>query len=50
MDGVDRFAGGIWCAPVSDWPTLLAEDAFTRLDMLQRLTRGTTPITTAPGR
>jgi len=44
---VDRLrAGGIWCAPVSDWPTLLAEEAFVRLDMLQRLTRGATPITT----
>ena len=44
---VDRLrASSIWCAPVSDWPTLLAEDAFTRLDMLQRLTRGATPITT----
>ena len=44
---VDRLrAGGIWCAPVSDWPTLLAEDAFIRLDMLQCLTRGATPITT----
>jgi len=44
---VDRLrADGIWCAPVSDWPTLLAEEAFIRLDMLQRLTRGTTPITT----
>jgi crotonobetainyl-CoA:carnitine CoA-transferase CaiB-like acyl-CoA transferase len=44
---VDRLrADGIWCAPVSDWPTLLAEESFIRLDMLQRLTRGTTPITT----
>jgi len=39
-------AGGIWCAPVSDWPTLLAEDAFIRLDMLQRVARGGTAITT----
>lgn len=39
-------ADGIWCAPVSDWPTLLTEEAFTRLDMLQRLKRGATPITT----
>ncbi|MGN6820211.1 MAG: CaiB/BaiF CoA transferase family protein [Sphingomonas sp.] len=46
-DWLDRLeADGIWCAPVSDWPTLLAENAFTRLDMLQRITRDTTPITT----
>jgi len=32
----------IWCAPVNDWPTLLAEDAFRRLDMLQQIGRGVT--------
>lgn len=30
----------IWCAPVNDWPRLLAEDAFKRLDMLQHIERG----------
>jgi len=45
--GVERLrADSIWCAPVSDWPALLAEKAFTRLDMLQRINRGATPITT----
>ena len=39
-------ADGIWCAPVSDWPTLLGEQAFARLDLLQRINRGATPITT----
>ena len=29
----------VWCAPVLDWPTMLAEEAFTRLDMLQTVTR-----------
>ncbi|WP_066587667.1 CaiB/BaiF CoA transferase family protein [Sphingomonas pruni] len=44
---IDRLrADGIWCAPVDDWPTLLGEEAFTRLDMLQRVARGSTPITT----
>ncbi len=44
---VDRFRNaGIWCAPVSDWPTLLREPAFERLDMLQQLRRGMTPIAT----
>lgn len=37
---------GIWCAPVSDWPTLLRTPAFERLDMLQQLRRGDTPIAT----
>lgn len=44
---IDRLrADGIWCAPVGDWPTLLGEEAFRRLDMLQRVARGSTPITT----
>ncbi len=32
----------IWCAPVNDWPALLAEDAFQRLDMLQQVGRAVT--------
>lgn len=36
----------IWCAPVNDWPTLLRERAFQRLDMLQQVGRGAVPITT----
>ena len=32
----------IWCAPVNDWPHLLAEDAFQRLEMLQQIGRGVT--------
>lgn len=28
---------GIWCAPVLQWPELLASEAFRRLDMLQTL-------------
>ena len=44
---IDRLrADGIWCAPVLDWPILLGESAFTRLDMLQPVARGGTPITT----
>ncbi len=39
-------AHDIWCAPVNDWPQLLAEDAFRRLDMLQQIERGTTRIAT----
>jgi crotonobetainyl-CoA:carnitine CoA-transferase CaiB-like acyl-CoA transferase len=27
----------VWCAPVLDWPALLASDAFRRLDLLQVL-------------
>jgi CoA:oxalate CoA-transferase len=29
-------AHDIWCAPVNDWPALLSEKAFQRLDMLQQ--------------
>lgn len=29
----------VWCAPVLDWPALLAGEAFRRLDMLQSLRR-----------
>jgi len=32
----------VWCAPVNDWPRLLAEDAFQRLEMLQQIGRGVT--------
>jgi crotonobetainyl-CoA:carnitine CoA-transferase CaiB-like acyl-CoA transferase len=42
---IDRLSG-VWCAPVNDWPRLLAEDAFKRLDMLQQIERGLTRITT----
>jgi len=33
----------IWCAPVLDWPALLASEAFKRLDMLQQAGGLTTP-------
>lgn len=36
----------IWCAPVNDWPALLSEQAFQRLDMLQDIRRGSTRIAT----
>src|SRR3546814_14538741 len=36
-------AHDIWCAPVLDWPALLASDAFARLGMLQRTDVVTTP-------
>jgi crotonobetainyl-CoA:carnitine CoA-transferase CaiB-like acyl-CoA transferase len=36
----------IWCAPVMDWPGLLASTAFRRLDMLQSVSRGETAILT----
>lgn len=39
-------AHDIWCAPVKDWPQLLAEDAFKRLDMLQQIERGAARIAT----
>lgn len=29
----------IWCAPVMNWPQLLSEEAFKRLDMLQTVSR-----------
>lgn len=32
-------SGDIWCAPVMNWPQLLAEEAFRRLDMLQTVSR-----------
>ena len=28
----------LWCAPVLDWPALLASEGFRRLDMLQQIT------------
>ena len=46
-DWLDRLrAADIWCAPVNDWPALLREDAFTRLDLLQQISRGDARITT----
>lgn len=36
----------IWCAPVKDWPQLLSEQAFQRLDMLQHIRRGAARIAT----
>ncbi len=37
----------IWCAEVLDWPRLLQDAAFTRLDMLQTVRRGDgTPLRT----
>ena len=44
---LDRLrAHDIWCAPVLDWPALLGSEAFRRLDMLQRITRGDAAIAT----
>ncbi|WNO54091.1 CaiB/BaiF CoA transferase family protein [Stakelama saccharophila] len=39
-------AHDIWCAPVLDWPALLQSEAFRRLDMLQRVTRGGAGVAT----
>ena len=39
-------AEDIWCAPVMDWPGLLASEAFRRLDMLRGVTREDTEIVT----
>jgi crotonobetainyl-CoA:carnitine CoA-transferase CaiB-like acyl-CoA transferase len=39
-------AADIWCAPVLDWPQMLREQAFQRLDMLQTLRRDDVAITT----
>lgn len=36
----------VWCAAVRDWPTLLAEAGFRRLELLQTLQRNGTSITT----
>lgn len=36
----------IWCADIYDWPRLLAEDGFRRLDMLQSIGRGEAAIAT----
>ena len=36
----------IWCAQVLDWPELLRSEAFKRLGMLQRVTRGDHGIAT----
>ncbi len=44
---LDRLrAHDIWCAPVLDWPHLLASEAFRRLDLLQRVARGDAAIAT----
>jgi CoA:oxalate CoA-transferase len=46
-DWIDRLRPhDIWCAPVNDWPKLLGEHAFQRLDMLQQIRRDATRITT----
>ena len=42
----DLRAHDIWCAPVFDWPTLLRSEAFRRLGMVQRVTRGGSTIET----
>lgn len=39
-------AEDVWCAPVLDWPALLASEAFRRLDMLEPVRRGGASITT----
>ncbi|WP_336969191.1 CaiB/BaiF CoA-transferase family protein [Sphingobium aromaticiconvertens] len=40
-------ARDIWCAPVLDWPQLMADEAFRRLEMLQPIGRdGDTLMTT----
>ncbi|GAA4006031.1 CaiB/BaiF CoA-transferase family protein [Sphingomonas humi] len=39
-------AADVWCAPVLDWPALLAEHAFKRLDLLQEVRRGDALIAT----
>jgi crotonobetainyl-CoA:carnitine CoA-transferase CaiB-like acyl-CoA transferase len=39
-------AQDIWCAPVLDWPQLLASAAFQRLNMLQTLNRHGQKLTT----
>ena len=36
----------LWCAPVMDWPALLASEGFRRLDMLQRIGRGEAELAT----
>ena len=36
----------VWCAPVMEWPDLLASAAFRRLDMLDSVSRGGAAITT----
>ncbi|EWY38646.1 hypothetical protein N825_12605 [Skermanella stibiiresistens SB22] len=33
-------AADVWCAPVLDWPTMLDNEAFRRLDMVQTVLRG----------
>ncbi len=39
-------AEDVWCAPVQDWPGLMAAPGFQRLDMLQRVNRGAATIAT----
>jgi crotonobetainyl-CoA:carnitine CoA-transferase CaiB-like acyl-CoA transferase len=36
----------LWCAPVNDWPQLLSEQAFRRLDMTQHIRRDAARIAT----
>jgi CoA:oxalate CoA-transferase len=36
----------VWCAEVLDWPTLLQQEAFSRLNMIQFVQRGTAMIGT----
>ncbi|MBB4152224.1 crotonobetainyl-CoA:carnitine CoA-transferase CaiB-like acyl-CoA transferase [Sphingomonas jinjuensis] len=41
-------AEDVWCAPVQDWPVLMASEAFQRLDMLRTVARdGASLVTTA---
>jgi crotonobetainyl-CoA:carnitine CoA-transferase CaiB-like acyl-CoA transferase len=39
----------VWCAPVMDWPELLASEAFRYLDMLHTVTRDGLAIRTTRG-
>lgn len=39
-------ARDVWCAPVQDWPSLLADEGFKRLDMLHAINRGPAEIQT----
>ncbi len=45
-------AQDVWCAPVLDWPALLASEAFRRLDQLQAVAarEGSLTMTRAPVR
>jgi crotonobetainyl-CoA:carnitine CoA-transferase CaiB-like acyl-CoA transferase len=39
-------AEDVWCAPVQDWPALMASEAFQRLDMLRNVARGGASLVT----